>query len=484
MRAKSARAGLGPLTALAPLRDSSVVVAETPFRPNELDGWLDAAPDRHPFLCPYHAADGSRWWLTGGDPGAVVRATGNRLALSGPAVPAARWRRPPLDALDVLSGACVPRVRDLPYLGGAVGWLGYGLRTSIEDLPDHGRDDAGLPDLYLAFPQRFWLWQEGTDRVLGVARIPPGASRRRAARELKERRALPPVGPGPSVARTRPFHSPRSNLTRARYLRAVRRILAHIAAGDIYQANFSQRLRLPLREPPAEYFRRLRGISPAPYASFFALPEGAVAAVSPERFLTRTGDCVRTDPIKGTRPRHATPTADTRAATALQRSPKDRAELAMIVDLERNDLGRLCRAGSVRVTDAQRLESHPTVHHLVATVEGRLRADLGLSEIFAATFPGGSVTGVPKLRAMEILDELEPDRRSVYTGAIGAFAWGGDFDLSIAIRLMIAARGQVLIPVGGGIVIDSDPEREYRETLDKAAAQVRAWSGGVVGLPS
>jgi len=263
-------------------------------------------------------------------------------------------------------------------------------------------------------------------------------------------------------------------ITRAEYLAAIERAREYIAAGDIYQVNLSQRFHTRSARTPLEIYERLRGSSPAPYSALLEMGARAVVSSSPELFLHTEGRRVVTRPIKGTRPRGTAPGEDERLGAELLASPKDDAELAMIVDLERNDLGRVCEAGSVIVSDPKSLESHPTVHHLAATVEGRLKPGAGPVDLLRATFPGGSVTGAPKIRAMEIIDELEPTRRAAYTGAIGRIGFDGSVSLSVAIRIVEKHGEDVWFQAGGGIVTDSDPAREFEETLVKAAGIVRA----------
>ncbi|MBA7687896.1 Aminodeoxychorismate synthase component 1 [subsurface metagenome] len=248
----------------------------------------------------------------------------------------------------------------------------------------------------------------------------------------------------------------------------------YICAGDIFQANISQRFETDLPIPPYELYRRLRQINPAPFANYFNFEGISVVGASPERFLKVHKDWVETRPIKGTRPRGKTPAQDRALARRLLSSLKDRAENVMIVDLERNDIGRVCRYGTVKVTELAILETYPTVFHLTSTVVGRLSEGKGRIDLLKATFPGGSITGAPKVRAMEIIDELEPTRRSVYTGSLGYLSFGGDMDLNIVIRTILVKEGRVYFQVGGGIVYDSEPEEEYMETLDKARALIQA----------
>jgi para-aminobenzoate synthetase component 1 len=228
--------------------------------------------------------------------------------------------------------------------------------------------------------------------------------------------------------------------------------------------------------PPYELYQRLRKINPAPFASYLNFDGVAVVSASPERFLLLRGDHVETRPIKGTRPRGKDPAKDEALARELVNSFKDRAEHVMIVDLERNDIGRVCRFGTVRVSELMALEKYATVFHLTSTVEGRLRSGKNAIDLLKATFPGGSISGAPKVRAIEIIDELEPTRRSVYTGSIGYLGFDGDLDLNIVIRTILVKKGKAYFQVGGAVVYDSDPELEYVETLDKARALIQALS--------
>jgi para-aminobenzoate synthetase component 1 len=259
----------------------------------------------------------------------------------------------------------------------------------------------------------------------------------------------------------------------------VRRAIDYIRAGDVFQVNLSQRLSAAWEGDPFALYARLRRTSPAPFMALARLGGADVISASPERFLRRRGDRVETRPIKGTRPRGAGPAEDRREALALRSSAKDRAENVMIVDLSRNDLGRVAAYGTVEVTELCALESHPGVHHLVSGVAARLRPAVAVADIVRATFPPGSVTGAPKIRALEIIEELEPVRRGPYCGAIGCFAPGGDLDLSVAIRTFVAARGRLHLQVGGAVVADSDPALEWLETMHKAARLLAAAGGSV-----
>jgi para-aminobenzoate synthetase component 1 len=379
-----------------------------------------------------------------------------------------------------------------PFQGGAAGYLAYDLCHHLERLPSPPFDDLDLPEMCLGFydwtiawdhlGERAWLFSTGLPEEGGRrgerARARAGMVRGRLAAP-----SPPPPSPGPSAARApagAPIHAVSampdvsSTFSRAGYLRAVQRTREYILAGDIFQANLSQRLEAAVDDHPFRLYTRLRRRNPAPFAAYFDLGQAAVVSASPERFLRLSGECVETRPIKGTSPRGWTPRHDSALGEALSESEKDRAENVMIVDLLRNDLSKVCRDHTVEVPELCEIERYATVHHLVSTVVGRLRPGLGVVDLLRATWPGGSITGAPKVRAMEIIAELEPTRRSVYTGSVGYFSFGGAADTNIAIRTFIVKGRRGYFQVGGGIVADSDPEREYEETLDKARGMVAA----------
>jgi anthranilate synthase component 1 len=269
-----------------------------------------------------------------------------------------------------------------------------------------------------------------------------------------------------------------SDCGRAAYADRVRRIKRAIRDGETFQANVSHRLRAPAAVPPVAAYAALREVNPAPYAALLTFGTDVVSA-SPELLLERDGDRVVTEPIAGTRPRGTTPAADDALASSLRTDAKERAEHAMLVDLERNDLGRVCDPGSVAVDEYRRLDRHPEVRHLVSRVSGSLRAGATLADAVAAVFPGGTITGAPKPRTMELIDGVEATRRGPYTGSVGLFGFDGRAILNIAIRTLVRHAGTYHLRVGAGIVHDSDPEREYAETLDKARGLVNAMDAAV-----
>jgi len=344
----------------------------------------------------------------------------------------------------------------------AVGWLSYELGRRLVGLPPDPRT-AGEPLFSFQFFDAIWARSADTDPAAAILAQDAGAARRLTAALA---RALPPSRP-PRLGALEPVDPD------ARFLAAVQRVLAYEVAGDTYQVNLSRRLGADwLEGEPVGLAAALRASAPAPHALFIAAGPGrALVGNSPERFLALSCDgVVETCPIKGTRARAEPPALDRDVIAELCASPKDRAEHVMIVDLERNDLGRVCRVGSVEVAALARVVSLATVHHLESTVRGSLRPGVGLAALLAATFPGGSITGAPKRRAMQIIDELEPGPRGIYTGATGWLGAAGDLDLAVAIRTATLADGRLELPVGGGVVIESTPEGELAETAVKARA--------------
>lgn len=356
-----------------------------------------------------------------------------------------------------------------PFQGGVAGFLGYEYGRRLERLPPPRTDDLRLPDAWLGAYAWVIAWDHEAGRAWGIAQ-------EGAAARLHEVVARLEGGSGRDDHRTRPAPAAiRSGFSRAEYEAAVERVRQYILAGDIFQANLSQRFEAEWPGDAFDFYRALATVNPAPFSAFFRGNGFAIASASPERFLQVDPDGgVETRPIKGTRPRGATPAEDARLAAELLASAKDRAENVMIVDLLRNDLSRVCRPGSIEVPALYALERHPTVHHLVSVVTGRLEEGRTAVDLLRAAFPGGSITGAPKVRAMEILAELEPVARGVYCGSIGWLGYSGAMDTSIAIRTVTLHGGRALFHAGGGIVADSVPALEYQETLDKAAGIRRA----------
>ncbi len=361
-------------------------------------------------------------------------------------------------------GPLRPKIGDLPFTGGAIGYFGYDLARRLEKLPAIAADAEAMPDMAIGIyqwavvvdHQRQESWLTGYD--LTPERIV----------KLTEQfsRLLPPPPEEPFLA----LEPPRSNLDRPAYTEAFKRIKAYLAAGDCYQINLTQRFQCPCQGDPWVAYQRLRQLNAAPFGAYLNPPDGQILSSSPERFLKVADGRVETKPIKGTRRRAADPAADLALIEELASSEKDRAENLMIVDLLRNDLGRCCQDGSIHVPALFAVESFATVHHLVSTVTGQLAADKHALDLLRGCFPGGSITGAPKIRAMQIIEELEPHRRGVYCGAIGYIGFNGDMDTNIAIRTLVVNQGRIRFWAGGGIVFDSEAEAEYQECFDKAAA--------------
>jgi para-aminobenzoate synthetase component 1 len=452
--------------------------------------FLDSAATQHP---------DAQYSFLAADPLRVVRSKGPSTEIRN--VPGGDWTRVEGDALSVARGLLpseptepVPGLP--PFQGGIAGYIGYDWGAVLERLPRPRYDDLAIPDVVLGLYDWIIAWDHriGTAWLISTGLPESGDTQARRARARMElvrerlggRRVSGKAGKRVSHLELSPdVTAPsypvvgiegaekiglRSTFTHRGYLDAVARVREYILAGDIFQANLSQRFQSRWAESPFDLYRRLRQQNPAPFAAYLGFDELAVASASPERFLRLDEDRrrIETRPIKGTRPRGLGPMHDAALGRALAESEKDRAENVMIVDLLRNDLSRVCRPGTVRVPELFALEHHPTVHHLVSTVVGEIEPGSGAVELIRAAFPGGSITGAPKVRAMEIIAELEPTQRGVYCGSIGYVSATGAMDTSIVIRTYLALGGQVYFQAGGGIVADSDPELEYGETLDKA----------------
>ena len=463
--------------------------------------FLDSAAAQHPDAhYSFLAADPARVVRSKGPTTEIWSGSGSAwMPVSGDALATARALLP-LEPVEPVSG--LP-----PFQGGLAGYIGYDWSTVLERLPRPRYDDLAIPDVVLGLYDWVIAWDHriGTAWLISTGFPEEGRAREPRARERMELvrgrlggRAGGQRGSGAGTGRggsraasllprreatgaAAPSYPAigiegagdiglRSTFTHRGYLDAVARVREYIVAGDIFQANLSQRFQAHLAEPPFDLYSRLRRHNPAPFAAYLGFGDVAVLSASPERFLRLDEDrrTIETRPIKGTRPRGLGPMHDAALGRALAESAKDRAENVMIVDLLRNDLSRVCRPGTVRVPELFAIEHHPTVHHLVSTVVGEIEPGAGAVELIRAAFPGGSITGAPKVRAMEIIAELEPTQRGVYCGSVGYLSATGAMDTSIVIRTYLALDGRVYFQAGGGIVADSDPELEYRETLDKA----------------
>jgi para-aminobenzoate synthetase component 1 len=358
------------------------------------------------------------------------------------------------------------RVNELPFSGGALGYFSYDLGRRLERLPEQTEDAEKIPDMAVGVydwalvvdhhERRSYLVSQGRDSRTAT-RWPDLLAQFRCVRPERQHQAFRVTG------------APQSNMGFEEYAAAFQRIKYYIAEGDCYQVNLAQRFDSCVEGSLWQAYRTLREFNPAPYAAYMNTPYCQLLSCSPERFLQVDDGVVETRPIKGTRPRSPLPAEDLRLAQELKHSEKDRAENVMIVDLLRNDLGKVCVPGSIRVSELFAIESFATVHHMVSTVTGELAAGSDSLDLMRACFPGGSITGAPKLRAMEIIEELEPHRRGVYCGSIGYVGFDGAMDSSIAIRTLVHSNGSLRFWAGGGIVADSELEAEYQETFDKVA---------------
>lgn len=422
--------------------------------------WLDsgrpvASSGRYDII----AADPLAWLVTEGAVTRVVRRDGAEQ----------RSSDDPLQLLRQLLGPPRPAADAVPFSGGALGYFAYDLGRRWLPLDIPARSD-GMPDMAVGLYDWAVVIDHWARQAWWVGR---GDAAVRAWRAWGNAWRAPTGHTAESAAGYALAGDLVHDTDAARYRDAFGRIQRYIREGDCYQVNYAQRFHAPFEGSAWGAYLALRHMNPAPYGAYLNLPFGQVLSSSPEQFLALQGRRVTTRPIKGTRPRQPDAAADARVRAALAVSAKDRAENLMIVDLLRNDLGRVCRPGSIRVPQLFNVESFATVHHLVSTVVGELAEGRDALDLLRAGFPGGSITGAPKLRAMQIIDELEPCARGVYCGAIAWLGMDGAMDSNIAIRTLVVRQGEVRYWAGGGIVADSDADAEYQESLDKAAAFFR-----------
>ncbi len=380
---------------------------------------------------------------------------------------------------------------EIPFTSGCIGYFSYDLRYFIEKLPSIALDDMRMPDFVLCFYDVLLIFDNLKRKAyISSSGLPNRDEKRQRSKAVSRleavRKKIENITIDDTAARFSTEHLPSdfgssgrdfnmfSNFTKEEYSKAIEKAKDLIARGDIYQVNLSQRFECDFDGDPFELYLRLRQINPAPFAAYLNFGDFKILSASPERFVRIDGRYIETRPIKGTRPRSADRGEDISLKKELLASSKDRAEHVMIVDLERNDIGRICEYGTVRPAEFIILESYATVHHLVSTVAGKLREGKDIVDCLENCFPGGSITGAPKVRSMEIIEELEPTKRGIYTGSIGYADFDGNADLSIVIRTIVVKEGKAYFQVGGGIVADSDPEKEYQETLDKGRALAEA----------
>lgn len=370
----------------------------------------------------------------------------------------------PFELLQQQLGPILPPIADLPFNGGAIGYFAYDLARRIEKLPVIAADEELVPEMAVGIYRwavvvdhaRRQSWLVGYDLAEALV-----------ADLVKQFSQLPEDVPSTDF---KVLHAPQPNMSRQQYADAFARIKHYLKEGDCYQINLTQRFVSLCQGDPWTAYKVLRRINAAPFSAYLNFPNVQVLSSSPERFLKVVNGKVETKPIKGTKPRKADPSQDHQQIIDLAASEKDRAENVMIVDLLRNDIGKICRDGSVAVPELFAVESYATVHHLVSTVTGELPPGHHTLELLRSCFPGGSITGAPKIRAMEIIEELEPHRRGIYCGSIGYIGFDGNMDTNIAIRTLVHNQGNIRFWVGGGIVNDSEENAEYQECFDKAAA--------------
>ncbi len=443
---------------------------------------------------------GEKWAaysFVGVKPRAVIRARGDRVEVLRPDGAGFRVAEEvrttaPLAYVDDFLAALAPAVPPgLPrFFGGAVGWLGYDVVRSFEKLPNLRPDDLGLPEICFAITDTVVIFDNlrgtlkvvaavdvttsgaKTDEVLGAA-YDDACARIDAVLERLARPAPPlrPLDPTPAVS----LPSPRAVTTRESYQDGVTRIQEYIRAGDAFQVVYSQRFEVPRGEvDPFDVYRALRVTNPSPYMFHLEFPEAVVTGASPECLVRAEAGEVEVRPLAGTRKRGATPEEDLALADELSADPKERAEHVMLIDLGRNDVGRVSAPGSVRVDEIMKIERYSHVMHISSHVRGKLRAGVRANDVIRAAFPAGTLSGAPKIRAMEIIEELEPSRRGIYGGAVGYISYTGNVDLAIAIRTLVTKDDIIHVQAGAGIVADSRPESEHQECVNKARAVLSA----------
>ena len=369
----------------------------------------------------------------------------------------------------------------IPFIGGGVGYFSYEFAHLLEKLPSTGKKGVDIPEMIMGFYDGIIIIDHYKDKkyisAIGVKENIEEIIKKienkieEAERKVVTKKEKLKKVEGNELNKKRDIVS---NMTKKNYLESIKKLKKYIYSGDIYQVNFTQRFSCDFKGDSWELYRNLREINPAPFATYLNFGEGEIISSSPERFIKLMDGVIETRPMKGTRPRGRTREEDRSLKDELIKSEKDRAELLMIVDLMRNDISRVAKKGSVEVTELFHLEEYATVLQMVATVKGELKDGLSAIDIIRKTFPGGSITGAPKIRAMEIIDELETTTRNIYTGSIGYIGFDGNMDLNIAIRTIVLKDKKAYFQVGGGIVWDSDPEEEYEESLVKGHALVKA----------
>ncbi len=425
-------------------------------------------------------SDCSNYSFIGLDPYLVVRSYGDKILLeNGDGSLVGKITGNPFDEVQKILeclGSHISTDR-VPFYVGAMGYLGYDLRYQLERLPDISPCDVDLPDLYLVFPSIIVCQEKRSGKYAVAVVEADGIGLARECVTEKIEMLVQATKNWSNYLERLPApiskNAYSSSFTKKEYIQAIEKTRDYIKRGHIYQVNISQRFTFPFKGSEYVLFRKLFRNNPASFYAYLNCKDFTVISTSPERFIFRKGDYIETRPIKGTRPRGKTPQEDEELRKELIESPKEDAELSMIVDLLRNDLGKICLPGTVKVKEHKRIEAYHNVFHLVSIVEGKLPCRYKHFDILKAMFPGGSITGCPKIRAMEIIEEIEPVKRGIYTGSIGYFGFSDSMDLNIAIRTAVRKGNNLYLSVGGGIVYGSEPEAEYMETIHKGETFLR-----------
>ncbi len=434
----------------------------------------------------------ARYSFVGANPSVIFRSKGKRIEIERAGSPTETFAGDPLDALrDLLAPYEPVSCDELPrFHGGAVGYFAYDVVGFIEDVPRPASDELGLWDSVYMIMDTVLAFDNVTHRIkiISNSHVPEGRDAReeyeRSVAKIEEikRRLAAPAPAGAAAGDGRPRPAPRSNFEPSQFRDAVLRAKEYIKAGDVIQAVISQRWKTDLRVDPFDLYRALRVLNPSPYMFYLRLGDQILTGSSPEVMVRVEGERVSSRPIAGTRPRGRDETEDERLAGELLADPKERAEHIMLVDLARNDLGRISRAGSVKVDEFMTVEKYSHVMHIVSNVTAALRDGADAFDVIKATFPAGTLSGAPKVRAMEIIGELEPSARGAYGGCVCYFGFSGNMDSCITIRTFVVTGGEIYIQAGAGIVADSDPETEYQETVNKVRALVKSVEMAEAGL--
>ncbi|UUV17806.1 aminodeoxychorismate synthase component I [Fusobacteria bacterium ZRK30] len=415
-----------------------------------------------------------RYSFIGVDPFLMIKSEGKRVSLEEDGKTRTIDGNP-LDILQEKLDLYKIEREEIPFVGGGVGYFSYELSHLMEKLPNTVNKEVDIPEMVMGFYDGIIIIDHKDDKkYIGAIGFKENIEEiiKKTENSIKEYENKSKIEEREKkILKNREISS---NMTEDYYLSSIKKLKDYIYSGDIYQVNFTQRFECDFEGNSNELYKNLKSINPAPFAAYLDFGEGEIISSSPERFIKLTDRTIETRPMKGTRPRGKSEAEDKKLKEELVNSEKDRAELLMIVDLMRNDISRVAETGSVKVTELFHLEEYATVLQMVATIQGKLKDELSAVDIIKATFPGGSITGAPKIRAMEIIDELETTTRNIYTGSIGYLGFDGNMDLNIAIRTIVLKDKKAYFQVGGGVVWDSDPHEEYEESLVKGRALVKA----------